>query len=224
MIHNLTVRVSPEEDASEELLKAAIAAKLSVDAQAIAAVKKRKRSIDARSRAITIQLHADVYVNELPPPDEEHLHTGGILRAFRERDVAAAQRVLIVGAGPAGLFAALQLIEAGFKPIVLERGGDVRARRRDLAAINREHRVNPDSNYCFGEGGAGTYSDGKLYTRSTKRGDVRRVLELLVAHGASDDILIEAHPHIGTNKLPQIIVNIRESIVALAARCISIHA
>src|SRR5690606_5324627 len=116
-------------------------------------------------------------------------------------------------AGPAGLFAALRLIEFGLKPIVLERGKDVRARRRDLAAINKDHIVNPDSNYCFGEGGAGTYSDGKLYTRSKKRGDVRRILEILVAHGAKEEILVDAHPHIGTNKLPGVVAALRESIV-----------
>ncbi len=120
---------------------------------------------------------------------------------------------MVVGSGPAGLFAALRLIELGFKPIVLERGNDVQARRRDLAAINKDHLVNPDSNYCFGEGGAGTYSDGKLYTRSKKRGDVRRILEILVAHGATDEILFDAHPHIGTNKLPRVVTTLRQSIL-----------
>jgi uncharacterized FAD-dependent dehydrogenase len=129
-------------------------------------------------------------------------------------DVSNARQVVIVGAGPAGLFAAIKLIESGIKPIILERGKDVQTRRRDLAAINKEHIVNPDSNYCFGEGGAGTYSDGKLYTRSTKRGDVRRILEILVAHGAKEDILFDAHPHIGTNKLPKLIASLRESIIS----------
>ncbi|HEX9958315.1 MAG TPA: FAD-dependent oxidoreductase, partial [Fibrella sp.] len=124
-----------------------------------------------------------------------------------------AKSVVIVGAGPAGLFAALRLIELGMKPIVLERGSDVRTRRRDLAAINKDHIVNPESNYCFGEGGAGTYSDGKLYTRSSKRGDIRRILEILVAHGATDQILVDAHPHIGTNKLPSVVTALRESIL-----------
>src|SRR5690606_14548082 len=121
--------------------------------------------------------------------------------------------LLIIGAGPAGIFAALRCLELGIRPVVLERGKDVRARRRDLAAINKEHIVNPDSNYCFGEGGAGTYSDGKLYTRSKKRGDIRRVLEILVKHGATERILMEAHPHIGTNKLPVVIENIRKTIL-----------
>ncbi|MGZ5192143.1 MAG: NAD(P)/FAD-dependent oxidoreductase, partial [Flavisolibacter sp.] len=123
------------------------------------------------------------------------------------------KNILIIGAGPAGLFAALHLIELGIKPIIIERGKDVRARRRDLAVINKEGLLNPESNYCFGEGGAGTYSDGKLYTRSTKRGDVFRVLSMLVHFGAKDNILYEAHPHIGTNKLPQIITSIREKII-----------
>jgi uncharacterized FAD-dependent dehydrogenase len=204
MQHTITLHVSPEEDADEQALRRIIAHQLDIDVETISAVQKRKRSIDARSRHIKIQLQADVYVDEIPETLEYR---------FQSRDVANARAVLIVGAGPAGLFAALRLIELGLKPIILERGKDVKARRRDLAVINREHRINPDSNYCFGEGGAGTYSDGKLYTRSTKRGDVRKVLETLVAFGASDTILVEAHPHIGTNKLPQIIVNIRESII-----------
>ena len=127
--------------------------------------------------------------------------------------MSQAPQAIVVGAGPAGLFAALRLIELGIKPIVLERGSDVRARRRDLAAINKDHIVNPESNYCFGEGGAGTYSDGKLYTRSTKRGDVRRILEIFVAHGATEQILVDAHPHIGTNKLPNVVTDLRESIL-----------
>lgn len=204
MIHSLTIQVTPEEEADEQRLKSLIAEKLALSTDSITGIKKLKRSIDARSRTIKIQIHAEVYVGEAPLRQEYRFHAPS---------VADAQTVLIVGAGPAGLFAALRLIEGGFKPVILERGKDVKARRRDLAAINREHIVNPDSNYCFGEGGAGTYSDGKLYTRSTKRGDVKKVLELLVAHGASDDILVEAHPHIGTNKLPQIIANIRERII-----------
>src|SRR5690606_8202618 len=128
-------------------------------------------------------------------------------------DVRHKPSVIIVGSGPAGLFAALRLIEFGVKPIILERGADVQARRRDLAAINKEHIVNPDSNYCFGEGGAGTYSDGKLYTRSKKRGDVTRILEIMVAHGAKEEILFDAHPHIGTNKLPKLVAELRESII-----------
>ena len=170
-------------------------------------VHLRRSSVDARGRLPMVRLRADIYTER--PPKELFGPW------FSYPSVAAAQRkVLIVGAGPAGLFAALRCIELGLKPIVLERGKDVRARRRDLAAINKEHVVNPDSNYCFGEGGAGTYSDGKLYTRATKRGDVGRVLRRLVQHGATPDILVDAHPHIGTNKLPEVVKNLREAIVA----------
>jgi uncharacterized FAD-dependent dehydrogenase len=169
-------------------------------------VHLRRRSIDARGRQPMVRLRADIYT-ETPPADLfgpwfDYPNVSG-----------ARRRVLIVGAGPAGLFAALRCIELGMKPIVLERGKDVRARRRDLAAINKEHFVNPDSNYCFGEGGAGTYSDGKLYTRATKRGDVGRVLRRLVQHGATPDILVDAHPHIGTNKLPAVVQALREAII-----------
>ncbi len=163
-----------------------------------------RRSLDARKKIIKVNLRFEVFfegekvVHEIP---------------FSKKNISNAKAIHIIGAGPAGLFAALQAIHIGLKPILYERGKDVRARRRDLAKINREQIVNPDSNYCFGEGGAGTYSDGKLYTRSKKRGDVERVLNGLVQYGASDNILVEAHPHIGTNKLPQIIIAIRESIL-----------
>jgi len=165
-----------------------------------------RKSIDARGRTIKFNYKIQIYLEgEYVPP------------AIREREFsplnADARRVIIVGAGPAGLFAALKCLELGMKPIIIERGKDVRSRRRDLVAIHREHSVNPNSNYCFGEGGAGTYSDGKLYTRSTKRGDVRSVLETLVQFGASEDILSDAHPHIGTNKLPGIIENLRKQIL-----------
>ncbi|MFM9985132.1 MAG: NAD(P)/FAD-dependent oxidoreductase [Flavobacteriales bacterium] len=164
-----------------------------------------KRSIDARQRTVKLNLTLQLFDSGEIVPDRF------LPRNYPE--VKNGKRVGIIGAGPAGLFAALQLIELGLRPVIIERGKDVQARRRDLAAIHKEHIVNPDSNYCFGEGGAGTYSDGKLYTRSTKRGDVNRILEALVQFGASENILIEAHPHIGTNKLPGIIAAIRKQIL-----------
>ena len=165
----------------------------------------KKRSIDARGRDVKINLVVDVYINEeiTPSESQEPAYTS----------VHACPEVIIVGAGPAGLFAALRMLELGLKPIVLERGKDVRSRRRDLAAINKDQLVNPESNYCFGEGGAGTYSDGKLYTRSNKRGSIKHVLDTFFAHGAVEEILIDTHPHIGTNKLPGIIVSMRETIL-----------
>ncbi|MBJ6111216.1 FAD-dependent oxidoreductase [Hymenobacter sp. BT523] len=169
-------------------------------------VHLKKRSIDARGRQAQVRLRADVYTNT-PPSD-----LFGPWFVYPNVK-STTPKVLIVGAGPAGLFAALRCLELGLKPIVLERGRDVRTRRRDLAAINKEQLVNPDSNYCFGEGGAGTYSDGKLYTRATKRGDVGRVLRRLVQHGATPDILVDAHPHIGTNKLPAVVQALREAII-----------
>lgn len=169
-------------------------------------VRKTRQSVDARGRQVKVNIEAEVFINETPQPQRQY--------QFEYGNVSIAPAAVIVGAGPAGLFAALRLIELGFKPIVLERGKDVRARRRDLAAINKEHIVNPDSNYCFGEGGAGTYSDGKLYTRSKKRGDIRRILEILVNHGAVEDILVDAHPHIGTNKLPYVVAALRDQILA----------
>ena len=168
-------------------------------------IRPLRRSIDARSRQVKVNVSAEVYLGEPAPPlldyDKDKLP-----------DVTYAPQAIVVGAGPGGMFAALRLIELGIKPILIERGKDVRARRRDIAALT-DQLVNPESNYCFGEGGAGTYSDGKLYTRSKKRGDVRRILEILVNHDAMPDILVEAHPHIGTNKLPKIVTNLRETII-----------
>ncbi|WPR71579.1 FAD-dependent oxidoreductase [Flavobacterium sp. NG2] len=206
MPQELLIQVSPEIAANESLLKGFVANKIKVAAHSIHHIVILKRSIDARQKAIKINLKVVVYLDG--EPFQERL-----LELPDYPNVANSQEVIVVGAGPAGLFAALQLVELGLKPIVVERGKDVRGRRRDLKAINRDHIVDGDSNYCFGEGGAGTYSDGKLYTRSKKRGDVTRILELLVAFGATPDILVDAHPHIGTNKLPQIIQDIREKII-----------
>ena len=199
-------QVSPEVAANESLLKKHVAKLFHVAVSEIQNIVILKRSIDARQKAVKFNIKATVYFK-----GEEVVIQKIALPEYK--NVANAQEVIVVGAGPAGLFAALQLIELGLKPIVIERGKDVRGRRRDLKAINVDHLVNEDSNYCFGEGGAGTYSDGKLYTRSKKRGDVDRILQLLVAFGATPDILVEAHPHIGTNKLPQIIQDIREKII-----------
>ena len=166
--------------------------------------KIRKRSIDARSKNPVYRLKVILYIKESPSPN---------FFSINYPNVSNGKAVIIVGAGPAGLFAALQLIELGLKPVIIERGKNVKERRRNLAAINKEGKINSESNYCFGEGGAGTYSDGKLYTRSNKRGDVNKMLQILVAHGATEDILIDARPHIGTNKLPQVVSAIRETIL-----------
>ena len=206
MPKELLLQVAPEVAVNELLLQEHVGKLIQTNPSEIKHVAILKRSIDARQKAIKINLKVLIYFK-----DEDYIAPK--LQLPEYKNVANAREVVIVGAGPAGLFAALQLIELGLKPILIERGKDVRGRRRDLKAINLEHIVNEDSNYCFGEGGAGTYSDGKLYTRSKKRGDVNRILELFVAFGASPDILVEAHPHIGTNKLPQIIQDIREKII-----------
>lgn len=200
------INVYPNELDDHALHLRMIGIRIGVSANQISGIELIRRSIDARKRPPVYQLQFKVWVDEKPESEPSW--------DFPMQNVSNAAPVIIVGFGPGGMFAALRLIELGMKPIVIERGKDVRARRRDLAAINKEGVVNPDSNYCFGEGGAGTFSDGKLYTRSKKRGDTRRILEILVKHGATRDILIDAHPHIGTNKLPQIISSIRETIVA----------
>ena len=205
MQHELHIQVPPKTASEMELLKASLANQLKVGTGDIDHIAILKRSIDARQKAIKINLKVRVYINE--PHEDRKIDLPDY------QDVSKAQEVIVVGAGPAGLFAALKLIEKGLRPIVIERGKDVRERRRDLAAITKNHLVNEDSNYCFGEGGAGTYSDGKLYTRSKKRGDVDRILKLLIAHGANEDIAVNAHPHIGTNKLPKIIQAIRATIL-----------
>lgn len=206
MPREIQTQVTPEIAHNESLLNEHIAKLFNTSVNEIQKVVVVKRSIDARQKAIKFNIKGIVFFKNETVVEQK-------IELPDYKNVSNSREIIIVGAGPAGLFAALQLIELGLKPIVLERGKDVRGRRRDLKAINVEHIVNEDSNYCFGEGGAGTYSDGKLYTRSKKRGDVDRILQLLVGFGASEDILIEAHPHIGTNKLPQIIQDIREKII-----------
>lgn len=205
MQRELQLAVPPDAGFDIDLLQNFIRKHLSVSPEQKLHVILRRRSIDARGRQVKVNVTATVWIDEIPAESKpEHP---------QYTDVQGKSEVIVIGAGPAGLFAALKLIEKGLKPIILERGKDVRARRRDLAAINREHVVNPDSNYCFGEGGAGTYSDGKLYTRSNKRGDIAGVLNTFFAHGAVEEILVDTHPHIGTNKLPGIIVSMRETIL-----------
>jgi len=205
MKKELNVAVAPHIAYNEHLLKQEITDQLSLEKNDTMHLKILRRSIDARSKNIKINLKLGVWINEVVTNEVLNIHY---------KDVASSKKeITIIGAGPAGLYAALRCLELGIKPIVFERGKDVKARRRDLAAINKEHIVNPESNYCFGEGGAGTYSDGKLYTRSSKRGDIEHILKTFVFHGADDVILIDAHPHIGTNKLPQIIANMRETIL-----------
>lgn len=206
MQKNISLKLLPSEAASEEHIKNYIAKAAAVPLSAISGFTIQKQSIDARGKQPRINVSLTVFIHE-PFRQRE-------LMKFDFKEVKnAGKRVIIIGAGPAGLFAALSLIEKGIKPVLLERGKDVRARRRDLALLNKEGEVNPESNYCFGEGGAGTYSDGKLYTRSSKRGDVSRILNLFVHFGAEENILYESHPHIGTNKLPQIITAMRKKIL-----------
>jgi uncharacterized FAD-dependent dehydrogenase len=205
MVKEIQLRVALKEERIEDILVKKAAIKLAVSSATISGVKILRKSIDARSSKIIFNYKVAVYINEALPKTSNY--------QFNYKDISQAKPIHIIGFGPAGMYAALRCIELGFKPIVLERGKDVQNRRRDLKAINRDHLVNEDSNYCFGEGGAGTYSDGKLYTRSLKRGDVRRIFENLVYHGATDQILVDAHPHIGTNKLPKVVQNIRETIL-----------
>ena len=204
MVKNLQLRLTLEEEAIQGSLKAKAAKYLSLSESSFT-LKVLRKSIDARKPTIYFNYKLQAFIGEEAPKSSKY--------TFDYKDVSKAKPVHIIGFGPAGMWAALRCLELGFKPIILERGKNVKDRRRDLRAINQDHHVNEDSNYCFGEGGAGTYSDGKLYTRSLKRGDVRRVFESLVHHGATERILIDAHPHIGTNKLPKIVQNIRETII-----------
>lgn len=206
MIHEYQLRILPEQAASEQSLKQYIGREKGLDVRTINAIRILKRSIDARQRTIYVNLIIRVFVNETPSEEE-----------FERTDypnVEGRPAVIVVGAGPGGLFAALKLIELGLRPIVVERGKNVRERKEDLARISREHKVDTESNYSFGEGGAGAYSDGKLYTRSKKRGSVEKILNVFCQHGASPTILSDAHPHIGTDKLPRVIENMRNTILA----------
>ncbi|MEG8948118.1 NAD(P)/FAD-dependent oxidoreductase [Rosettibacter firmus] len=204
MKKEIELTIHPDNIFDYEFIKSQVISRLKVNAEEINSIRILKRSIDARKINPVYKLKVIAYIKE--QPDEYP-------KRIEFKSVNSDKKVIIVGFGPAGMFAAMKLIELGIKPVILERGKDVRSRRRDLKAIQRDGIVNPDSNYCFGEGGAGTYSDGKLYTRSTKRGDFKRILTLLVQHGAKEEILIDSHPHIGSNKLPGIITNIRQTIL-----------
>lgn len=204
MIKELQLRLSPREAAASDYVKGVCAGEAAVEAGRIKGVRILKRSIDARRRNVLVNLKVRIYIDESPAEPE--------YAATEYRDVSCCQQATVVGAGPGGLFAALRLIERGVRPVVVERGKNVRDRKADLAMIAKANRIDPDSNYCFGEGGAGAYSDGKLYTRSKKRGSVEKVLNVLCQHGASTDILIDAHPHIGTDRLPRVIEAMRNTI------------
>lgn len=205
MIQEFQIRVLPVVALSEQNIISYIADEKGIDARTVNAVRVLKRSIDARQRTIFINLTVRVYINEIPQ-DAEYVHT-------EYGDVSQKPQVVVVGEGPGGLFASLRLIELGLRPVVLERGKDVRQRKVDLANITKTQSVDPESNYCFGEGGAGAYSDGKLYTRSKKRGSIEKILNVFCQHGASTSILVDAHPHIGTDKLPQVIEGMRNTII-----------
>ena len=205
MIKEYSIRVRPHQAVNEATIKDYLAHEEGLEMKSMTHIRVLKRSIDARQRTIFVNLKVRVYINE-EPTDDEYVKT-------EYRDVSSAPQVIVVGAGPGGLFAALRLIELGLKPVVLERGKDVHERKKDLALIARTQLVDEESNYCFGEGGAGAYSDGKLYTRSKKRGSVEKILNVFCQHGASTNILADAHPHIGTDKLPRVIENMRNTIL-----------
>ena len=207
MIKEIQTRLTPKEASCDNEIIRAVAKQNGIEPKAIKAVRVLKRSVDARQRNIIINLKVKVYINELPADE-------AFTRIDYKKPNNDSDKVIIVGAGPAGLFAALRAIELGIRPIVVERGKNVRDRKKDLAMISREHIVDPESNYSFGEGGAGAYSDGKLYTRSKKRGNVDRILNIFCQHGANTDILADAHPHIGTDKLPAVIENMRNQIIS----------
>ena len=204
MTNEYQIRVTPEVAAQEDRLKRWVADEQGIDERTIYGVRILKRSIDARQRQIFVNLKVRVYVNE--QPYDEYVRT-------EYQNVEGRPQVIVVGAGPGGLFAALRLIELGLRPIVLERGKDVHERKKDLANITKTQKVDAESNYCFGEGGAGAYSDGKLYTRSKKRGNTDKILNVFCQHGASTAILADAHPHIGTDRLPKVIEAMRNTII-----------
>ena len=210
MVKEIQLRINLIEERKEDILLYKASKKLNLNKNEISGVKILRKSIDARKKDIIFNYKVAVYINEEITDKSEY--------NFDYKDVSSAKEVHIIGFGPAGMYAALRCIELGYKPIVLERGKNVQERRRDIRAINQEHIVNENSNYCFGEGGAGTYSDGKLYTRSLKRGDVRKIFESFVYYGATEQILIDAHPHIGTNKLPKIIQKIRDTIIKFGGK------
>ena len=205
MTNEYQIRVQPQVAANEQALRSWLADEYGFDVRTVTAVRILRRSIDARQRTIFVNLKVRVFINE-QPTDDEYQHT-------EYPDVSDRPQVIVVGAGPGGLFAALRLIELGLRPIVLERGKDVHERKKDLAQIAKTQQVDAESNYCFGEGGAGAYSDGKLYTRSKKRGSIEKILNVFCQHGASTNILADAHPHIGTDKLPRVIENMRNTII-----------
>lgn len=205
MIQEYQIRILPEQAAYEEGIKRFLAKEKGLDARTLNKVRVLKRSIDARQRTIFVNLKVRAYINEMPQ-DDQYVHT-------EYPDVSSRPRVIVVGEGPGGLFASLRLIELGYRPVVLERGKDVRERKKDLSNITKTQKVDSESNYCFGEGGAGAYSDGKLYTRSKKRGSVDKILNVFCQHGANTNILADAHPHIGTDKLPRVIENMRNTII-----------
>ena len=205
MIQEYQIRILPEQASSEEGIKRYLAKEKGLDVRTLNQVRVLKRSIDARQRTIFVNLKVRAYINEFPQ-DDQYVHT-------EYPDVSSRPRVIVVGEGPGGLFASLRLIELGYRPIVLERGKDVRERKKDLSNITKTQKVDGESNYCFGEGGAGAYSDGKLYTRSKKRGSVDKILNVFCQHGANTNILADAHPHIGTDKLPRVIENMRNTII-----------
>ena len=205
MIQEYQIRILPEQAASEEGIKRYLSREKGLDVRTLNQVRVLKRSIDARQRTIFVNLKVRAYINEMAQ-DDPYIHT-------EYPDVSGKPRVIVVGEGPGGLFASLRLIELGYRPIVLERGKDVRERKKDLSSITKTQKVDGESNYCFGEGGAGAYSDGKLYTRSKKRGNVDKILNVFCQHGANTNILADAHPHIGTDKLPRVIENMRNTII-----------